>query len=54
MIAFGGVVEDDVEDDFDAGAVEGLDHVAEFVDGAEGRFVASYRLGAGRRRKSGA
>ena len=34
-IAFGGVVEDDVENDLDAGAVQRLDHVAELVDRAE-------------------
>ena len=32
MVALGGVVEDDVEDDLDAGTVERLHHVAELVD----------------------
>ena len=32
VVALAGVVEDHVEDDFDAGLVQGLDHVAELVD----------------------
>ena len=32
VVPFAGVVEDDVEDDLDAGLVEGADHVAELVD----------------------
>ena len=32
LVAFAGVVVDDVEDDLDAGLVEGLDHLLEFVD----------------------
>ena len=32
VVAFAGVVEDDVEDDLDAGRVEGPDHLAELVD----------------------
>ena len=35
MVAFGRVVEDDVQDHFDACAVQRLDHVAELVDRAE-------------------
>ena len=35
MIAFGGVVEDDVENDLDARSVQGLDHIAKLVDGTE-------------------
>ena len=31
MVAFRGVIEDHVENDFDAGAVQRLDHVAELV-----------------------
>ena len=33
MVAFGGMVVDHVENDLDAGAVQGLDHVTELVDG---------------------
>ncbi|OPZ08098.1 MAG: hypothetical protein BWZ08_01406 [candidate division BRC1 bacterium ADurb.BinA292] len=32
MVAFGGVVVDDVEDDFDSGGVQRLDHLFELVD----------------------
>ena len=39
MPAFGGVIEDDVEDDFDSGAMERLDHVPEFVEDRK-RFLA--------------
>ncbi len=39
----GGVIEDDVEDDLDAGAVEGLDHVAELVDRRLCTLVAGIR-----------
>jgi hypothetical protein len=35
VIAFRGVVEDDVENDLDARAMQRLDHVAELVDGTE-------------------
>ena len=35
MVAFGGVVEDHIENDLDARAVQRLDHVAKFVDRAE-------------------
>ena len=31
VVAFAGVVEDHVEDDLDAGLVEGLDHVPELA-----------------------
>ena len=34
VIALRGVIEDDVQNHFDAGAVQRLDHVAEFVDRA--------------------
>lgn len=33
FVAFGGVVVDDVEDDFDVGVVEGVDEFSEFGDG---------------------
>ena len=33
VVAFGGVVEDDVENDLDARSMQRLDHVAKFVDG---------------------
>jgi hypothetical protein len=35
VIAFRGVIEHDIENHLDAGAMERLDHVAEFVSGAE-------------------
>ena len=35
VIALGGVVEDHVENDLDAGAVQRLDHVAKLVHRAE-------------------
>src|SRR5439155_20612894 len=35
VIAFGGVVEDDVENDLEARSVQRLDHVTKFVDGTE-------------------
>ena len=35
VVAFGGVVEDDVENDLDAGPVQRLDHVAKLVDRTE-------------------
>ena len=44
MVAFGGVVEDDVEDDLDAGAVQRLDHVAELVDRPERILARAVRL----------
>src|SRR4051812_34102846 len=36
LVSFGGVVVDDVEDDLDAGGVEGADHGLEFDDGLAG------------------
>ena len=35
MVAFGGVIEHDVENDLDAGPMQRLDHVAKFVDRAQ-------------------
>ena len=35
LVAFGRVIEHDVENDFDPGAMQRLDHVAKFVDRAE-------------------
>jgi hypothetical protein len=32
MVPFGRVVEHDVENDFDPGSMQGLDHIAELVD----------------------
>ena len=49
VVALGGVIEDDVENDFNAGAMKCLYHVAKFVDGTEGRFAASCSPDAGRR-----
>src|SRR5579883_678950 len=47
VIAFVGVIEDDVEDHFDAGAVEGFDHVTKFAQVAALRGVhAVSRLGS--------
>ena len=37
VVAFGGVVVDDVEDDLEAGGVQGLDHRLELVDLAAAR-----------------
>ena len=36
VVAFGGVIVDDVEDDLDPGAVQRLDHIAKFVDAPSG------------------
>src|SRR4051812_6147941 len=47
MVAFGGVIEDDVEDDFDPGTMERFDHVPKLVNGAEG--VAARAIGEVRR-----
>ena len=47
VVAFRRVVEDDVEDDLDAGAVQRLDQVAELVDGAE-RVAPRAVAGVGR------
>ena len=44
MVAFGGVVEDDVENDFDARAVQRLDHVAKFVDRTQRILPRAVRL----------
>ncbi len=48
MVAFGRVVVDDVEDDFEAGGVERAHHALEFADGAgrRERDAASRRSGA--------
>jgi hypothetical protein len=35
VVAFGGVIEDHVEDDLDRRPVQRLHHVAKLVDGAE-------------------
>src|SRR5882672_5593337 len=35
LVALGRMVKDDVEDDFDPGVVQCLDHIAKFVDAAE-------------------
>ncbi len=48
--AFGGVVVNDVEDHLDAGAVQRLDHVAEFIE-RRGR-VAMHRVTRMRRKKA--
>ena len=44
LVAFRGVVEHDVEDDLDAGAVQRLDHVAELVHRAERILARAVRL----------
>ena len=49
VVAFRSVVEDDVEDDLDAGPVQRLDHVPKFIDRAQTGPDASCRPGAGRR-----
>ena len=49
VVAFAGVVEDDVEDDLDAGLVEGLDHVPELADLASPRRARRSSPRAGRR-----
>ena len=41
LVAFGGVVEDDVEDDLDAGLVQCADHLLEFVHLAAGLVPAA-------------
>ena len=43
VVALGGVVVDDVENDLDAGRVQPADHQLEFVDVAAGRDVARRR-----------
>ena len=50
VVALAGVVEDDVEDDLDAGGVERADHLAELVDLAvlgDGGGVGRLRGGEG-------
>ena len=44
VVALGGVVEHDVENDLDARPVQRLDHVAEFVDRAERILARAVRL----------
>ena len=36
FVAFGGVVEDHVQDDLDPGPVQGLDHIPEFIQRSQG------------------
>src|SRR5262249_42636956 len=47
FVAFGRVIEHDVEDDFEAGSMERLDHVPELVDGTDG--IAPRTIGVMRR-----
>ena len=42
--AFGGVIEDHVENDFDSGAVQRFDHVAKLVNGPERILTRAIRL----------
>ncbi len=44
VVALGGVVEDDVENDLDARSMQRLDHVAEFVDRPQGILPRAVRL----------
>ena len=44
LAAFRGVIEDHIENDFDAGAVECLDHVAKFIEHAEGLLPRTVRM----------
>ena len=44
MAALRGVIEDHIENDFDSGAVERLDHVAKFIENAEGLLPRTIRM----------
>ena len=51
VVAFGGVIEDDVENDFDIRPVQGFDHVPKLVDRPPAGRGASCTPDAARRTK---
>ena len=52
LAAFGGVVEHNIEDHFDAGAMQRLDEVAKLVERAEGILARTRTPDAAQRKKS--